>query len=67
MPSHEEDLPLMPNIQNTITNQINGHPDHTYILCRDFNRDVALIGKKMTNKPDHHNPKITNGEHSQIT
>ena len=46
MPSHEEDSSLIPNIQNTITNQINAHPGHMYILCGDFNRDVALIGKQ---------------------
>ena len=46
MPSYEEDLPLIPNIQNTITHQINAHPCYTYILCGDFNRDVALIGRQ---------------------
>ena len=46
MPSHEEDLPFIPNIQNTISDQINVHPDHTYIPCGDFNRDVALIGRQ---------------------
>ena len=46
MPSHEEDLPLIPIIQNTITNQINTHPNHTYILYGDFNRDIALIGRQ---------------------
>ena len=46
MPSHEEDIPLIPTIQNTITNKINLHPNHTYILCGDFNRDIALIGRQ---------------------
>ena len=46
MPSHEEDLPLIPTIQNTITDHINSHPNHTYILCGDFNRDIALIGRQ---------------------
>ena len=46
MPSHEEDTHLIPIIQNTITNQINLHPNHAYILCGDFNRDVALIGRQ---------------------
>ena len=46
MPFHEDDIPLIPTIQNTITNQINLHPNHTYILCGDFNRDIALIGRQ---------------------
>ena len=46
MSSHEEDIHLIPTIQNTITNQINLHPNHTYILCGDFNRDIALIGRQ---------------------
>ena len=41
MPSHEEDLPLIPTIQNTIIDQVNGHLDHMYMLCGDFNRDIA--------------------------
>ena len=45
-PSHNDDTPLIPLIQNTITNQINLHPNHAYILCGDFNRDVALIGRQ---------------------
>ena len=46
MPSHEEDFPLIPIIQTTITNQITAHPNHTYILCGDFNRDITLIGRQ---------------------
>ena len=46
MPSHEDDLPLIPTIQTNITHQINTHPNHTYIICGDFNRDVALIGRQ---------------------
>ena len=46
MPSHTDDTPLIPLIQNTITNQINLHPNHAHILCGDFNRDVALIGRQ---------------------
>ena len=46
MPSHEEDIPLIPLIQNTISHQIHLHPNHTYILCGDFNRDIALIGRQ---------------------
>ena len=44
MPSHTEDLRLIPIIQQTIRIQIN--PNHTYILCGDFNRDIALIGRQ---------------------
>ena len=50
MPSHEEDIPLIPTIQNTITNQINLHPNYACIVCRDFDRDIALIGRQN----DHH-------------
>ena len=46
MPSHEEDLPLIPTIQNTITDHINAHPNHAYILCGDFNMNIALIGRQ---------------------
>ena len=46
MPSHEEDIPLIPIIQHTITYQVNLHPNHTYILCGDFIRDIALIGRQ---------------------
>ena len=44
MPSHIEDLRLIPIIQQTIRTQIDSHPNHTYILCGDFNRDIAFIG-----------------------
>ena len=46
MPSHEEDLRLIPIIQQNITQQTTNHPNHTHILCGDFNRDVALIGRQ---------------------
>ena len=46
MPSHEENTPLIPLLQHTITNQINLHPNHAFILCGDFNRDIALIGRQ---------------------
>ena len=46
MPSHNEDLRLIPIIQQTIKIQIDAHPNHTYILCGDFNRDIALIGRQ---------------------
>ena len=46
MPSHIEDIRLIPTIQQTIKIQIDAHPNHTYILCGDFNRDIALIGRQ---------------------
>ena len=46
MPSHSEDLRLIPIIQQTIRIQIDAHSNHTYILCGDFNRDIALIGQQ---------------------
>ena len=46
MPSHNEDLRLIPIIQQTIRIQIDAHPNHTYILCGDFNRDIALIRRQ---------------------
>jgi exonuclease III len=45
MPTHLEDIRHIPNIQTTIMNQITLHQNHTYILCGDFNRDIALIGR----------------------
>jgi exonuclease III len=49
MPTHLEDTQLIPNIKTTITNQISAHPNHTYTLCGDFNRDIALIGRQNDN------------------
>jgi len=46
MPSHIDDLQLIPKIQQNITHQISQHPQHTYILCGDFNRDIAFIAKQ---------------------
>ena len=46
MPHHIEDTRLIPTIQQTIRIQIDAHPNHTYILCGDFNRDIALIGRQ---------------------
>jgi hypothetical protein len=43
MPSHIEDLPLLPDIQATLTHQLIHYPNHTIIFYRDFNRDIALI------------------------
>ena len=49
MPTHLEDIHLIPNIQTTITNQITSHPNHIYNLWGDFNRDIALIGRQNDN------------------
>ena len=46
MPSHIEDIRLIPTIQQTTRIQIDTHPNHTLILCGDFNRDIALIGRQ---------------------
>ena len=49
MPTHLEDIRLIPIIKTTITNQINAHLDHIHIMCGDFNRDIALIGRQNDN------------------
>ena len=49
MPIHREDTQLILHIKTTIANQITVHPDHTYTLCGDFNRDIALIGRQDDN------------------
>ena len=49
MPTHREDIQLIPHIKSTIINQIIVHPDHIYTLCGDFNRDIGLIGRQNDN------------------
>jgi hypothetical protein len=44
MPSHPDDLHLIPLIMQTITSQVYGHPNNNIVLCGDFNRDIALRG-----------------------
>ena len=46
MPSHDEDIRLIPIIQQNITQQTTSHPNQTQIICGDFNRDIALIGRQ---------------------
>jgi len=46
MPSYIEDTHYIPLIQQNITQQITIHSNHTYILCGDFNRDIALIRRQ---------------------
>jgi exonuclease III len=50
MPSHAKDLPLIPDIQATITQSITQHINHTIILCGDFNHDIALLGRHHDNE-----------------
>jgi exonuclease III/uncharacterized phage-associated protein len=45
MPSHPEDIQLIPSILHTITQQTTCHPTYHIILCGDFNCDIALIGR----------------------
>ena len=49
MPTHLEDIRLIPNIKTTITSQITVHPDHIYIMCGYFNQDIVLIGRQNDN------------------
>ena len=49
MPTHLEDTHLISYLKTTISNQITVHPNHTHILCGDFNRDIALIGRQNNN------------------
>jgi hypothetical protein len=46
MPTHIDDITLIPTIQTSIFNQIHNNPQSNIILVGDFNRDVALIGKR---------------------
>ena len=54
MPSHQNDLHLIPNILENITTTTNRNRNHIIILGGDFNRDIALIGR--TNKYIHTPP-----------
>ena len=49
MPTHLEDIHLIPHLKNEIANQINTHPNHIYVLSGDFNRDIALKGRQNNN------------------
>ena len=46
MPTHVEDTHFIPLLKTEITNQITTHPNHIHILCGDFNREIALIGRQ---------------------
>jgi hypothetical protein len=49
MPTHSEDTHLILYLKTAITDQIIAHPNHICILCGDFNRDIALIGRQNNN------------------
>jgi hypothetical protein len=55
MPSHPEDLHIIPTILTTITHQINHHLQSNIILCGNFNRDLSLTGCILNDitKPPH--------------
>jgi hypothetical protein len=46
MPTHNEDIRYIPIMKQNITQQITAHPNHTHILCGDFNRDISLNGRQ---------------------
>jgi hypothetical protein len=46
MPTHTDDIPLIPILQTTIFNMVHNNPLSNIILLGDFNRDIALIGKQ---------------------
>jgi hypothetical protein len=54
MPTHIDDITLIPTIQTSVFNQIHNNPQSNIILVGDFNREVALIGKQ--NGPTTTNP-----------
>jgi hypothetical protein len=45
MPSHPNDTQLIPSILHTLTQQITRNSTYQIILCGNFNRDIALIGR----------------------
>ena len=49
MPTHDEDLHLMPLIQPTIESALNKHPTHLLLLTRDFIRGIFLTSKQCYN------------------
>jgi hypothetical protein len=48
MPTHNDDITLIPTIQTTIFNHVHNNPMNNIILFGDFNRDIALIGKQTS-------------------
>ena len=56
MPSHDQNLHLIPIIETTIIHHINKFQNNIHILCRDFNRDLTI----------HHNLQITTHTHQNL-
>jgi hypothetical protein len=46
MPTHIDDIAHIPTIQIAIFNHIHNNPQCNIILLGDFNRDIALIGRR---------------------
>jgi uncharacterized iron-regulated protein len=46
MPTHIDDIIHIPTFQTTIFNQIHNNQQSNIILLKDFNRDIALIGRQ---------------------
>jgi hypothetical protein len=46
MPTHIEEIFLIPIIQTTIFNHIHNNPLNNIIMLGDFNKDIALTGKQ---------------------
>jgi hypothetical protein len=47
MPTHIEDINLIPIIQTIIFNHIHNNPLSNIIMLGNFNRDIALIGRQL--------------------
>jgi exonuclease III len=71
MPTHNDDINLIPIIQTTIFNHVHNNSLSNIILLGDFNRDIALIGKQngTTNSAPTHQDlewkQFTNSLHLQ--
>ena len=46
MPTHIDDITLIPIIQKTIFNHLHNNPLSNIILLGDFNKDIALVGQQ---------------------
>ena len=56
MPTHPQDIQLIPEIQNQILKLITQHTNHITILAGDFNRDILLKGRTHNGIPTPPNP-----------
>jgi hypothetical protein len=66
MPTHIEDVTLIPIILNTIFNHIYNNHLNNIILRGDFNRDIALIGKQHGTTKTNPTQQDLNGDSSWI-